>query len=65
MANSPWLTLCRYLYSLIIGATIMQVLFYGHDVTLWRVGLAALAVLVGGVVHAILELAVQKASSDA
>lgn len=65
MTNSPWLTLARYLYSLIIGATIMQVLFYGHDVTWWRVGLAVCAVLLAGGVLAILELAVQKASSDA
>jgi hypothetical protein len=61
MANSPWLTLARYLYGMTIGATIVEILFTNHDFTLWRVGLAALVVLLGAVVHTILELAVQKA----
>ena len=65
MANLPWLTLFRYLYSLVMGATIMQVLLSNHDFTWWRVGLAACAAVVAGVVLAILGLAFQKGGSNA
>lgn len=59
--KSPWLTLARYIYSLLIGGTISLVLLTNHDITWWRVGLAIVAVIVAGVVHAVLELAVLKA----
>jgi uncharacterized membrane protein YcaP (DUF421 family) len=62
--QSPWLTLFRYLYSIIIGAVIVQVIFTNHDFSLWRVGLAAIAIVVGAVVHVVLELAVREAMGE-
>jgi uncharacterized membrane protein YcaP (DUF421 family) len=62
--NNHWLTLFRYLYSLIIGAVIMQVLFTNHDFAWWRVGLAAIAIVLAAAIFAALELAVEKAMGD-
>jgi hypothetical protein len=62
--KSPWLYLFRYFYTLVIGATITQVLFTNHDFAWWRVGLAAISVVVGAVVFAVLELAVERAMGE-
>jgi hypothetical protein len=59
--NNHWLTLILFLVAVAVGATIPPIIFTGHDVTLWRVGLAVVAGLVAGAVITVLYLAFQEA----
>jgi ABC-type microcin C transport system permease subunit YejB len=59
--NNHWLTLLLFLVAVAVGATIPPVVLGGHDLTVWRVGLAVVAGLVAGVVLAVIYLAVEKA----
>lgn len=62
--NTPLLTLFRYIFGLVMGAVIVPVLFTSHDITLWRVGMAAGVIVVAGVIFTLLEMAIVKAAED-
>lgn len=62
--NNHWLTLSRYLFSMTIAATIVPVVCYSHDITVWRIGATVGIELAAGVILTFLDLAIVRAITE-